>query len=147
MTHFQYWLNKDEYPEATAPERKHEYDAGWDVKSAESYTIKSGEREIVHTGIHFKLQPGWEIQVRPRSGLAAKHGLTVLNSPGTIDAEYVGELMVIIYNSSSETYTINTGDRIAQLVFSKINQIYLQESDSKPQNTERGEKGFGSTGK
>lgn len=147
MTIFSYWLNREEYPYAKSPERKHETDAGWDVKAADAHDIEPGERVIVHTGIHFKLKPGWEVQVRPRSGLAANHGLTVLNTPGTIDASYTGELMVIIYNSSKEKYCINIGDRIAQIVFHRVEDVYLEQVNYRPTDTIRGNKGLGSTGK
>lgn len=104
------------------------------------------ERTIVGTGLKIALPEGFEAQVRPRSGLAAKHGLTVLNSPGTIDADYRGEIGVILVNLSNETFTVNPGERIAQLVIAKYEQALWEPSDSLDE-TERGAAGFGSTGK
>ena len=104
------------------------------------------ERKIIHTGLKIALPEGYEAQIRPRSGLAAKYGITVLNSPGTIDADYRGEIGVILVNLSNTSFTIQPGDRIAQLVVAKFEQI-----DWLPMNelsdTKRGEGGFGSTGK
>ena len=104
------------------------------------------ERTIVGTGLKIALPEGFEAQVRPRSGLAAKHGLTVLNSPGTIDADYRGEIGVILINLSNEKFTVNPGERIAQLVIAKYEQALWEPSDSLDE-TERGAGGFGSTGK
>ena len=109
-------------------------------------TLGSLERTIVGTGLKIALPEGFEAQVRPRSGLAAKHGLTVLNSPGTIDADYRGEIGVILVNLSNETFTVNPGERIAQLVIAKYEQALWEPSDSLDE-TERGAGGFGSTGK
>jgi len=99
----------------------------------------------VNTGLYAQLEKGYEIQVRPRSGLALKKGITVLNSPGTIDADYRGEIGVILINLSNYDFIINSGDRIAQLVVSKHEQPNLEQTDSLD-STSRGEKGFGSTG-
>jgi dUTP pyrophosphatase len=104
------------------------------------------ERTIAGTGLKIALPEGFEAQVRPRSGLAAKHGLTVLNSPGTIDADYRGEIGVILVNLSNEIFTVNPGERIAQLVIAKYEQALWEPSDSLDE-TERGAGGFGSTGK
>jgi len=104
------------------------------------------ERKVVGTGIKIALPKGYEAQVRPRSGLSAKHGITVLNSPGTIDADYRGEIGVILVNLSSESYTLNPGERIAQLVFSRVEQVKWNLQDDL-EITTRGEGGFGSTGK
>jgi dUTP pyrophosphatase len=109
-------------------------------------TIGPLERTIVGTGLKIALPEGFEAQVRPRSGLAAKHGLTVLNSPGTIDADYRGEIGVILVNLSNEIFTVNPGERIAQLVIAKYEQALWEPSDSLDE-TERGAGGFGSTGK
>ena len=109
-------------------------------------TLGSLERTIVGTGLKIALPEGFEAQVRPRSGLAAKHGLTVLNSPGTIDADYRGEIGVILINLSNEKFTVNPGERIAQLVIAKYEQALWEPSDSLDE-TERGAGGFGSTGK
>ena len=108
--------------------------------------LKPLERILVPTGLFIALPEGTEAQVRPRSGLAAKHGITVLNSPGTIDADYRGEIKVILVNLSNEPFVINPGERIAQMVvarFERAQWVEVQELDS----TERGEGGFGSTGR
>ena len=109
-------------------------------------TLEPMERKIIHTGLKIALPEGYEAQIRPRSGLAAKYGITVLNSHGTIDADYRGEIGVILVNLSNTSFTIQPGDRIAQLVVAKFEQI-----DWLPMNelsdTKRGEGGFGSTGK
>ena len=104
------------------------------------------ERKVIGTGLKIALPEGFEAQVRPRSGLAAKHGISVLNSPGTIDADYRGEIGVIIVNLSNEDFTIHPGERIAQLVLARFEQINWQITESLSQ-TERGDGGFGSTGK
>ena len=122
--------------------------AGVDLRanSANPITLGPLERTIIGTGLKMALPEGFEAQVRPRSGLAAKHGLSVLNAPGTIDADYRGEIGVILVNLSNESYTIQPGERIAQLVIAKHEQVRwkLQETLD---TTERGAGGFGSTGK
>lgn len=107
--------------------------------------IESGARAVIPTGLFFEIPEGYEIQVRPRSGLAAKNGVTVLNTPGTIDSDYRGEMKVILINTGSEPFTVNSGDRIAQLVVSPVVQAAFVPSGTLSQ-TERGEGGFGSTG-
>jgi len=92
-----------------------------------------------------EIPPGWEAQVRPRSGLALRHGVTVLNAPGTIDSDYRGELEILLVNLGTESYTVHSGERIAQLVFAPAPQVYMEETD-KPSETGRGGGGFGSTG-
>lgn len=121
--------------------------AGMDVRAelTESITLEPLQRVIVPTGLYFEIPAGHEIQVRPRSGLAAKHGITVLNSPGTIDADYRGELKVILVNLSSEPFVIEKGERIAQIVLAAHAHIEWQEA-SELSDSERGEGGFGSTG-
>ena len=112
----------------------------------EPITLKSLERILIPTGLRVAIPEGYEIQVRPRSGLAIKHGITMLNTPGTVDSDYRGELKVIVVNLSNEVYTIEPNERIGQFVLNKIEQIEfveVQELDS----TERGEGGFGHTGK
>jgi len=104
------------------------------------------ERKIIGTGLKIALPIGYEAQVRPRSGLAAKHGISVLNSPGTIDADYRGEVCVILINLSNDAFTINPGERIAQLVLAKHEQIQWK-IDKNLSSTARGSNGFGSTGK
>tara|TARA_B100000767_G_scaffold275578_1_gene313427 strand:+ start:6780 stop:7262 length:483 start_codon:yes stop_codon:yes gene_type:complete len=122
--------------------------AGVDLraKTANSITLGSLERVIIRTGLKMALPEGYEAQVRPRSGLSAKHGISVLNAPGTIDADYRGEIGVILVNLSNEPFTIQPGERIAQLVIAKYEQAAwkLQET---LETTERGSGGFGSTGK
>lgn len=107
--------------------------------------IESGARAVIPTGLFFEIPEGYEIQVRPRSGLAAKNGVTVLNTPGTIDSDYRGEMKVILINTGSEPFTVNSGDRIAQLVVVPVVQADFVPSGTLSQ-TERGAGGFGSTG-
>ena len=129
------------------PRYETELSAGMDVRSfiESPIILKPFERKLVNTGLYAQLEKGYEIQVRPRSGLALKKGITVLNSPGTIDADYRGEIGVVLINLSNDDFTINSGDRIAQLVVSKHEQPNLEQTDSLD-STSRGEKGFGSTG-
>lgn len=121
--------------------------AGMDIRANidVSVTLKPLERIIIKTGLYMSLPIGLEAQVRPRSGLAAKKGITVLNSPGTIDADYRGEIGVILINLSKEDFVINDGDRIAQLVIAKYEQIKWKKVTTLDE-TERGDGGFGSTG-
>ncbi len=121
--------------------------AGMDLRANinEPITLKPLERTIVKTGLFIELPVGYEAQVRPRSGLAAKKGITVLNSPGTIDADYRGEIGVILVNLSNEEFTIQNGERIAQMVISRHEHIIWKEVDSL-EETSRGAGGFGSTG-
>lgn len=107
--------------------------------------IKPGARELIPTGLHISLPTNLEAQIRPRSGLAFKQGLTVLNAPGTIDSDYRGDVGVILINLGSEDVTINSGDRIAQMIISKYEQITWEEVDSLD-DTERGSGGYGHTG-
>ena len=122
--------------------------AGLDLKAvlAEPFTLGPLERKIVGTGLKIALPEGFEAQVRPRSGLAAKHGITVLNAPGTIDADYRGEIGVILVNLSNEPFTIQPGERIAQLVVAQYSQVEWSPVE-RLEATVRGEGGFGSTGK
>lgn len=122
--------------------------SGLDILAKLDYSVvlKSLERTLIPTGLFFEIPKGFEGQIRPRSGLAAKHGITVLNTPGTIDADYRGELKVILVNLSSEEVTINPGERIAQIVFSKVEQIRWNEV-TVVSETDRGSGGFGHTGK
>ena len=121
--------------------------AGMDVRAFidNPKVIAPLERTLIKTGLYVEMAKGYEIQVRPRSGLALKKGITVLNSPGTIDADYRGEIGVILINLSKEYFEINPGDRIAQLVVCKHEQPVIEEVDQ-ISSSERGEKGFGSTG-
>lgn len=109
-------------------------------------TLQPMERRLVPTGLRIALPEGYEAQVRPRSGLALKHGITLLNTPGTIDADYRGEIGVIMVNLSTESFTVEDGERIAQLVIARYEQAEWQETDVLDE-TERGEGGFGHTGK
>ena len=122
--------------------------AGMDVRAniEEPIILGSLERVLVPTGLKIAIPEGYEVQVRPRSGLAIKHGITLLNTPGTIDSDYRGELKVIMVNLSKDEYTINPQERIGQLVLNKVAQMELVEVDSLDE-TERGAGGFGHTGK
>ena len=119
--------------------------AGMDVVSAEDVTLAPGARHAVATGLALAIPRGFEIQVRPRSGLALKHGITVPNTPGTIDSDYRGELKVILINHGAEPFPIARGDRVAQLVLAPVTQAAWQEV-GELDATERGAGGFGSTG-
>ena len=124
-----------------------EQSAGMDLRANidESITLKPLERAIIKTGLYIALPAGFEAQVRPRSGLAAKKGITVLNSPGTVDADYRGEIGVILVNLSNEDFVVQDGERVAQLVIAKHERVTWQEVDVLSE-TERGVGGFGSTG-
>lgn len=122
--------------------------AGADLRAAIDgpLTLDPGERAVVRCGFAMALPAGWEAQVRPRSGLAVRHGITVLNAPGTIDADYRGEVMVPLINLGSEPFVIQRGERIAQMVLAPVVQVAWEPTDSLDE-TERGDKGFGSTGR
>ena len=132
-------------PEAQLPAYAHPGDAGMDVRSIEELTLAPGARALVHTGLVLMLPPDAEAQVRPRSGLALKHGVTVLNTPGTIDAGYRGEVGVILVNLGTEPVTVEKGMKIAQIVVSPVAQAEIVEVASVDE-TDRGAGGFGSTG-
>ncbi len=121
--------------------------AGMDLRAQlqEPVMLKPLQRALIPTGLYIELPDGYEAQVRPRSGLALKKGVTVLNSPGTIDSDYRGEIKVIMINLSNETTVINTGERIAQMIIAKYEKVILKEVDELNE-TERGEGGFGHTG-
>lgn len=119
--------------------------AGMDVVSAEDVTLAPGARHAVATGLAMAIPPGFEIQVRPRSGLALKHGISVPNAPGTIDSDYRGELKVILINHGAKPFEILRGDRVAQLVLAPVTRAAWLTVDEL-ESTERGEGGFGSTG-
>ena len=121
-------------------------DAGADLRSNTAVTIAAGERSLVPTGVSIALPAGFVGLVHPRSGLAAKHGITVLNTPGTIDAGYRGEIMVILYNSSNTDFEVAVGDRIAQLLIQTVETAKFVAVEKLPE-TERGETGFGSSGR
>ena len=119
--------------------------AGMDLRAAEAVTLKPGARHLVPTGLSIALPPGFEAQVRPRSGLAVKHGVTVLNSPGTIDCDYRGEVKVPLINHGQDDFVIARGDRIAQMVIAPVTRIGWAEVD-RLDETARGAGGFGSSG-
>lgn len=122
--------------------------AGMDLRAdlSEPVTLKPLERQLVPTGLYIELPAGYEAQVRPRSGLAAKHGISIVNSPGTIDADYRGEIKVILVNLSTEDYVIAPGERIAQMVVARHERVEWEEVEVL-EASERGEGGFGSTGR
>lgn len=129
------------------PEYATSQSAGMDLKAELDHVIEllPGQRTLVPTGLFIELPSGYEAQIRPRSGLAFKHGITVLNSPGTIDADYRGELKVLLINHSDNSFTINDGERIAQLVVAKHESVIWKNEDEL-NNSIRGTGGFGSTG-
>ena len=129
------------------PSYSTELSAGMDLRANidESYELKPLERHMFRTGIYLGIPDGYECQVRPRSGLALKSGITVLNTPGTIDADYRGEICVILVNLSDTPFTVHDGDRIAQIVFSKYEKCSLKTVDQLSE-TDRGSGGFGHTG-
>ena len=132
-------------PEAQLPAYAHPGDAGMDVRSLEDVPLAPGARALVRTGLVLELPPDAEAQVRPRSGLALKHGVTVLNAPGTIDAGYRGEVGVILINLGTEPFVVEKGMKIAQLVVAPVTQAEIVEV-SAVDATDRGAGGFGSTG-
>ena len=136
-------INKSKHP---LPKYQTELSAGMDLYAnlEESFTLKSLERRLVPTGLFIQLPEGHEAQIRPRSGLALKNGITVLNTSGTIDADYRGEIGVILVNLSSDEFIINDGDRIAQMVISK-HETAVWKQVEELESTERGQGGFGST--
>lgn len=138
-------VNRSAYP---SPFYATEKSAGMDLKAdiAEPLVLGPLERAMIPTGLYIALPDGTEAQVRPRSGLAAKHGISVLNAPGTIDADYRGEIKVILVNLSNEPFTVNPGERIAQMVIARYEKVEWDEVEVLDE-TERGEGGFGSTGR
>lgn len=132
-------------PDVLLPAYAHEGDAGMDVRSAEDLVLAPGARALVRTGLAMELPPDAEAQVRPRSGLALKHGVTVLNTPGTIDAGYRGEVGVILVNLGAEPFAVHAGDKVAQLVIAKVARAEIVETATVGE-TARGAGGFGSTG-
>lgn len=141
-----YIVNKSNNP---LPKYETKYSSGVDLRAyvEEPIILDPGKRVLVPTGLYMEIENGYEGQVRPRSGLAIKHGITVLNSPGTIDSDYRGEIKVILYNTSDTTFKIENGDRIAQMVFAKVEQVELLQTKYILDETERGIGGFGHTGK
>lgn len=133
------------HPDAVLPAYAHPSDAGMDVRSVDDVEIAPGARALVHTGLVMNLPPGYEAQVRPRSGLALKYGVTVLNAPGTIDAGYRGEVGVVLANFGNAPFEVRKGDRIAQIVVAPVTRAEVAES-AEVDETDRGGGGFGSTG-
>jgi len=132
--------------EARLPYQANEGDAGLDLYAVEEKVIKSGEAELIGTGIQIELPEGTEAQIRPRSGLALKHSITVLNSPGTIDEGYRGEIKVILINHGKEDFKVEKEMRIAQMVIAPVVQVKLEQAEVLS-NTDRDKGGFGSSGK
>ncbi len=128
------------------PMYQHEGDAGMDLYSAEDHVLKPGERKVFSTGIKLAIPKGYEVHIRPRSGLAIKYGVTVLNTPGTIDHQYRGMVGVILINHGNKPFEVKKGERLAQMVLNKFENFELKEVEELSE-TERGEGGFGSTGK
>lgn len=132
-------------PQAVIPVQAHPGDAGMDIQACEGLTLAPGARTLVKTGLSVEIPPGMEAQVRPRSGLAFKHGVTVLNAPGTIDAGYRGEIGILLINHGSDTFVVEPGMRIAQIVFAAVAQVTVCVAEALSDTT-RGTGGFGSTG-
>ena len=127
------------------PSKAHLSDAGFDLKSVENVVINPGRRAMVDAGFKMQLPEGFEAQIRPRSGNAIKLGLSVINSPGTVDQGFTGNIKVLLVNLGQEPITINIGDKIAQMVIKEVPQVTLELTDT-VDSTDRGEKGFGSSG-
>ena len=142
-----YFKKFDDSQDAFVPEYMTEHSAGMDLRSSskERITINPSESFLVPTNLILEIPEGFEAQIRPRSGLALKHKITVLNSPGTVDADYRGEIKVLLINHSKVPFEINFGDRIAQMIIAKYEKVEL-EFREKLSDTSRGEGGYGSTG-
>lgn len=137
-------INKSNHP---LPKYETDMSAGMDLRAylSESIELKPLQRVLVPTGLYIELEKGYEAQIRPRSGLALKNGITVLNSPGTIDADYRGEIKILLVNLSSESFVINSGERVAQMIISKHDKAIIEVVENLSDTT-RGEGGFGHTG-
>jgi dUTP pyrophosphatase len=131
--------------ELPLPRYQKQGDAGMDLYSATTDALSPGERKIIPTGLKIAMPEGYEAQVRPRSGLAIKHGISMVNAPGTIDSGYRGELGVILINHGQETFPISKGDRIAQIVFKQVERAEFEEVEELD-STDRGSGGYGHTG-
>ncbi|MGE5437998.1 MAG: dUTP diphosphatase [Syntrophothermus sp.] len=138
----------EDFKDIALPEYTTEGSAGMDIRAAvsEDVVLRAGKIVLVPTNLSVEIPEGFEIQVRPRSGLAIKHGIGILNAPGTIDSDYRGEVKIILFNFSEEDFIIKRGDRIAQIIVSKVYRGELFETDDL-EDSERGEGGFGHTGK
>lgn len=132
-------------PEARIPEYAHNGDAGMDVYSCEDCVVNARERKLISTGLSFEIPKGYELQIRSKSGLALNYGLFLLNSPGTLDSGYRGELKVILFNTGKENYNVKKGEKVAQIILSKYEEAEIEEV-SELSETARGNGGFGSTG-
>jgi dUTP pyrophosphatase len=130
------------------PQYQTKLSAGMDIPAyiEGAVTLQPGDRTLIPTGLFLEIPPGYEMQIRPRSGLALKHGITVLNSPGTIDADYRGEIKVLLINHGREPFVISKGDRIAQMILAKY-EVISWEATSQLNTTDRGDGGYGSSGK
>jgi len=135
------------HPDSIMPTKAHSTDAGFDLSSVEEIELNAGERKLVATGIHLSMDSGWECQIRPRSGNAAKLGLTIVNTPGTVDADYTGEIKVILLNTSKDHVSLPKGAKIAQMVFKEVPHVRLMLISDMPTNDSRGANGMGSTDK
>ena len=131
--------------EDLAPKKAHADDAAWDLKSRSDLDAAPGKVTLIPTGLFLELPPGYEAQIRPRSGLALKNAVTLLNTPGTIDAGYRGEVCVILFNAGENVFPVRRGDRIAQMVIAKLPDVELKPADELNE-TDRSAGGFGSTG-
>lgn len=142
------WLEPESSADLNLPQYHSELASGMDVAAAveEPVTLEPGDIKLISSGFAVALPPGYELQVRPRSGMAIKHGIAIVNAPGTIDADYRGEIRIGLVNLSREPYTINRGDRIAQLILAPVCHAKLKVVDSL-EDTKRGAGGFGHTGK
>lgn len=133
------------HPDARIPEYAHSGDSGMDLYSVEDVELAPGETKLVKTGLQVSMPKGFEAQVRPKSGLAAKFGVTVLNTPGTVDSGYRGEVMVILANLGREKYKVEKGKKIAQMVITRVEEAEVEEAEELDSTT-RKDGGFGSTG-
>jgi len=133
------------HAEAITPSYANLGDAGMDILSCEDSVILSGERKLISTGLSFEVPLGYEMQIRPKSGLALNHGLTIVNTPGTLDSGYRGELKVILFNTDKNSFEVKKGQKIAQAVINKVEEAHLEEVEELNESI-RGKGGFGSTG-
>lgn len=133
------------HQQAKLPDYAHAGDAGMDVYSVENAVLQPGERKLIKTGLRIQLPPNTEAQMRPKSGLALKNGITLLNTPGTIDEGYRGEVGVILINHSDESYAVETGQKIAQMVIMPVTRVQVEKVEHL-EDSDRGHGGFGSTG-
>ncbi len=131
---------------AVTPHYEHDGDAGMDLYAVEDSSLRPGERKLIPTGLQVEIPKGYEMQIRPKSGLALKHGITVLNTPGTVDSCYRGEVGVIMLNASDQDYEVRAGEKVAQAIIAKVEKAVIEEVEDLTQ-TQRGSGGFGSTGR